>query len=84
MANPALPSRSSRQTREAAQIALGDVPQVRAEHPFQLLAQRRRDLDANGRAETAPVERPQVLLGIDADDARPGLATAAALAEEPA
>jgi hypothetical protein len=43
---------------ETAQIALGDVPQVRAEHSFQLLAQRLRDPDAYGCSETAPVERP--------------------------
>ncbi len=43
---------------ETAQIALGDVPQVGAEHPFQLLAQGLCDPDANGCTETAPVERP--------------------------
>jgi hypothetical protein len=43
---------------EAAQIAFGDVPQVCAKDPFQLLAQGPRDVDANGRAETAPVQRP--------------------------
>ena len=60
------------------------MAQVRAKHPFQLLAQGLRDPDANGRAETTPVECPQVLLGIDAHDPRPRLAAAALLAEEPA
>jgi hypothetical protein len=69
---------------EAAQITLGNMPQVRAEHAFQLLAQWSGDADADRGAEATAVDRAQVLLGIDADDARPGLTTAAALAKEPA
>ena len=35
-------------------------------------------------AQTTAVEGAQVLLGIDADDARPGLTAATLIAEEPA
>jgi hypothetical protein len=68
---------------EAAQVALGDVAQVRAKHAFQLLAQGLRDPEAYGGAETTPVECSQVLLGIDAHHSRPGFAAAALLTEEP-